>query len=101
VNPSLAKENPHEEHEEHKRLLVSTAFRKRSIDYGREIFCLAHWLAEVQRDPAPVLVKAIWSKSRLLDIWLTYQSPSCPFLNFCTLLLTFGGGFPDSAVQSE
>src|SRR5208283_908451 len=24
-----------------------------------------------------------------------------PFLNFCTLLLTFGGGFPDSAAQFE
>jgi hypothetical protein len=58
VNPSLAKENPHKEHEEHKRLLVSTAFHKRSIGYGREIFCLARWLAEVHKDPAPVLVNS-------------------------------------------
>ena len=28
-------------------------------------------------------------------ICLTYQSPSCPFLNFHSLLLTFGGGFPN------
>ena len=58
MNPSLAKENPHEEHEGHKRLLVSTAFHKRSIGYGREIFCLARWLAEVHKDPAPVLVNS-------------------------------------------
>jgi len=64
VNPSLAKENPHEEHEEneeheeHKRLLVSTTFHKRSIACGREIFGLARWPAEVHKDPAPVLANS-------------------------------------------
>src|SRR6266478_699659 len=46
VNPLLAKENPHEEHEGHKRLLVSTAFHKRRVGYKREIVFLAPWLAE-------------------------------------------------------
>jgi len=58
MNPSLAKGNLPEEHEEHKRLLVSTAFRKRSIGDGREIFCLTRWRAEVLKDPAPVLVNS-------------------------------------------
>jgi integrase len=31
VNPSLAKENPREEHEGHKRLLVSTAFHHQAV----------------------------------------------------------------------
>jgi integrase len=46
VNPLLAKKSPHEEHEGHKRLLVSTAFHKRSMGYRREIVFLARWLAE-------------------------------------------------------
>jgi hypothetical protein len=56
VNPLLVKENPHKEHEGHKRLLVSTAFHKRSVGYRREIVFLARWLAEVHEDPAPVFI---------------------------------------------
>jgi hypothetical protein len=33
----LTKENPHKEHEGQQRLLVSIAFRKRRMGYGREI----------------------------------------------------------------
>src|SRR6266478_6665598 len=58
VNPLLAKENPHEEREGHKRLLVSTAFHKRCVGYRREIVFLARWLAEVHKDPAPALVNS-------------------------------------------
>jgi hypothetical protein len=36
----------------------STTFRESSIGYGREIFCLARWLAEVPKDAAPVLVNS-------------------------------------------
>ena len=58
MNPLLAKENPHKEHEGHKRLVDSTAFHKRSMGYRREIVFLALWLAEVHQDPAPVLVNS-------------------------------------------
>jgi hypothetical protein len=58
VNPLLAKENPHKEHEVHKRLLVSTALHKRSMGHRREIVFLARWLAEVHPVPAPVLVNS-------------------------------------------